>query len=93
MPVQLLCIFSFQTSSPGVGAGVGEGDGLGDGDGVGDGAGDGAGAAQAAKISEITNTEAIKTVKILVFNISLLYSTLVFLWQKYLIFLVHPLLA
>jgi hypothetical protein len=39
---------------------------------VGVGAGDGAGAAQAAKISEITSTEATKTNKILVFNINLL---------------------
>ena len=36
------------------------------------GAGVGAGAAQAAKISEITSTEAIKPVKILVFKINLL---------------------
>jgi hypothetical protein len=93
MPVQLLCILSSQTSSAGGGAGVGEGEGVGVGVGAGVGAGDGAGAAQAAKISEITNTEAIKTVKILVFNISLLYSILVFWWQKHLIFLVHLLLV
>ena len=70
MPVQLHCILRSHTFSAGVGAGVGEGEG--EGDGVGVGAGDGAGAAHAATISEITNAEATKTVKILVFNIILL---------------------
>jgi len=78
IPVQLLCNLSFQTFSPGVGAGVGEGDGVGLGDGEGDGVGVGAGAAQAARTSEITSTEATKTVKTLVFKINLLYLSLLF---------------